>query len=56
MAASESGPSGPTDERDVVASVDGDGSSKEYVIADITDDGAWLSMRAEDAPDLPDWR
>ncbi|WP_435334284.1 DUF7556 family protein [Haloarchaeobius sp. TZWWS8] len=56
MAASESGPTEFPEDRDVVASVDDDGSAKEYVIADITADGAWLSMRADDAPDLPDWR
>ncbi|WP_435348443.1 DUF7556 family protein [Haloarchaeobius sp. HRN-SO-5] len=56
MAASESGSSEFPDERDVVASVDGEGTSQDYVIADITEDGAWLSMRADDAPDLPSWR
>lgn len=56
MAASEPGSSESPDERDVVASVDGEGSAQEYVIADITEDGAWLSMQAEDAPDLPSWR
>ncbi|WP_435359899.1 DUF7556 family protein [Haloarchaeobius sp. DFWS5] len=56
MAASESGPTEFPDDHDVVASVDDGGSAKEYVIADITADGAWLSMRAEDAPNLPSWR
>lgn len=56
MAASESGPTDADSGYDVVSSVDGEGSSKEYVIADITADGAWLAMEADDAPDLPDWR
>lgn len=56
MAASESGPTDANGGYDVVSSVDGEGSSKEYVIADITADGAWLAMQADDAPDLPDWR
>jgi len=56
MAASERGPTDVNSGRAVVSSVDGEGSSKEYVIADITADGAWLAMQADDAPDLPDWR
>lgn len=42
----------------VVGSIDAAGSSDhdEYVIADISADGAWLSMCAEDAPTLPAWR
>jgi hypothetical protein len=56
MAASESGPTDVHSGRDVVSSVDGEGSRQEYVIADITADDAWLAMRADDAPDLPNWR
>lgn len=48
--------SAPSDDHEVVGSVDGDGRSQEYVIADITEDGAWLAMDAEDAPTLPAWR
>lgn len=42
----------------VVGSIDAADSSdyEEYVIADISADGAWLSMCAEDAPTLPAWR
>ncbi|GAB7019029.1 hypothetical protein [Halostagnicola sp. A-GB9-2] len=40
----------------VVGSIDSGGSSSEYVIADISADGAWLSMQADDAPELPAWR
>ncbi len=44
------------DDREVVGSVDDAGAAREYVIADITEDGAWLAMDATDAPTLPDWR
>ena len=40
----------------VVGSIDSSDSSAEYVIADISADGAWLSMQADDAPTLPAWR
>ncbi|MHC3436583.1 DUF7556 family protein [Natrialbaceae archaeon A-gly3] len=40
----------------IVSSIDSAGSSDTYVIADISADGAWLSMQAEDAPTLPSWR
>ena len=36
----------------IVASIDSTESSDEYVIADISADGAWLSMEATDAPTL----
>ena len=39
----------------VVGSLDADGRREEYVIADISADGAWLSMRADDAPTLSGW-
>lgn len=35
-----------------MASVDAD----EYVIADISEDGAWLSICVQDAPCVRDWR
>jgi len=40
----------------VVASVDDAGRAREYVIADITEDGAWVSIDVSDAPTLPAWR
>lgn len=40
----------------VVGSIDTTESSDEYVIADISADGAWLSMEADAAPTLPAWR
>jgi hypothetical protein len=46
----------PADDHEVVSAVDGDGQAREYVIADISEDGAWLSMDADDAPTLPSWR
>ncbi|MFC6719638.1 hypothetical protein ACFQGT_13385 [Natrialbaceae archaeon GCM10025810] len=47
-------PSGGADT--IVGSLDSAGPSDEYVIADISADGAWLSMRADDAMTLTDWR
>lgn len=40
----------------IVGSIDSSDSGAEYVIADISADGAWLSMQADDAPTLPAWR
>lgn len=40
----------------VVASIDPHEAGEEYVIADISEDGAWLSMNVDDAPTLPSWR
>lgn len=45
----------PSDET-IVGSIDSAAGSDEYVIADISADGAWLSMEADDAPTLPAWR
>jgi len=44
-----------TDER-IVGSIDATAAREEYVIADISADGAWLSMDADVAPTLPAWR
>jgi hypothetical protein len=41
---------------EVMASVDPSPGGSRFVIADITRDGAWLSVGERDAPDLPDWR
>lgn len=38
--------------QDVIASVDED----QYLIADISEDGAWLSMEVREAPSLRTWR
>lgn len=54
-----SGPSGPSDrpeDHEVMASVDAEGDCREYVIADVSEDGAWLSMDVDDAPSIRDWR
>ncbi|WP_162833833.1 DUF7556 family protein [Haladaptatus cibarius] len=44
------------DDSEVMASVDDDGNTKRLVIADISCEGAWISMRVEDTTSLPDWR
>lgn len=44
------------DKSTIIGSVDDDGSEAAYVIADITEDEAWVSMRAADALELPSWR
>ena len=43
-------------EETIVASIDPDISGDEYIIADISTDGAWIAMGAHDAPYLIDWR
>lgn len=45
----------PTD-AEVMASVDAAADRTEFVIADVSRDGAWLSAPAADAPQLPNWR
>jgi hypothetical protein len=40
---------------EVMASVDSSPSGSEFIIADISRDEAWVSMRVEDAPSLRDW-
>ena len=53
-----SNPHGPADGSGdtVVASIDPGERRDEYVIADISEDGAWLSMQAEEALTLPAMR
>lgn len=41
---------------EVMASVDTDSDGHRLVIADLTSDDAWLSVRLADAPALDDWR
>ncbi|WP_336362435.1 DUF7556 family protein [Halalkalicoccus salilacus] len=41
-------------EREVMASIDDDGSGERVIIADTTVDGAWISMPLEDAMALSD--
>lgn len=45
----------PTD-AEVMASVDAAPGRTELVIADVSRDDAWLSVRVADAPLLRDWR
>ncbi|MFB6250527.1 MAG: hypothetical protein ABEI27_02375 [Halobellus sp.] len=40
---------------EVMASVDSTSGKSEFIIADITCDDAWLSMRVSDAPSLDEW-
>lgn len=40
----------------VVGSIDPTESGDRYIIADISADGAWVSMRADEAPTLPSMR
>lgn len=51
-------PHAMTENETVVGSIDSTGASDgdEYVIADISADGAWLSMQADAAPTLTAWR
>ncbi|GAB3042254.1 DUF7556 family protein [Natronobiforma cellulositropha] len=49
-------PTVPAADDTIVASIDAAGVGEEYVIADISADGAWLSMNAAEAPALPAWR
>ncbi|SIR54213.1 hypothetical protein SAMN05421858_2728 [Haladaptatus litoreus] len=44
------------DDSEVMASVDDDGNTKRLVIADISCEDAWISMRVEGTTSLPDWR
>lgn len=43
-------------EHEVVGSVDDAGPAREYVIADITEDEAWLAIDIAEAPLLPAMR
>ena len=48
-------PGGP-DVPEVMASIDADGDDPRLVIADVTADGTWLSVSAEAAATLTEWR
>jgi len=41
---------------DVMAAVDEGTGLPEFVIADVSRDGAWMSVQLADAPGLDDWR
>lgn len=43
-------------EESVMAAIDGDGRRAELVIADTDRDGAWVSVDADEACALDDWR
>ncbi|MDQ2056139.1 MULTISPECIES: hypothetical protein [Halobellus] len=40
---------------EVMASVDSTPAQSEFIIADISRDDAWLSMRVSEAPSLDEW-
>ena len=40
---------------DVMASIDSDGANSRLVIADISEDDAWLSIREAASACLPEW-
>lgn len=41
---------------EVMASLDDDGRTERFIIADTTADDAWLSMPASESSSLPGWR
>ncbi|WP_264782429.1 hypothetical protein [Haladaptatus sp. T7] len=41
---------------EVMASVDDDGETERFVIADVSRDDAWICMRVSDTAALPNWR
>ncbi len=41
---------------DVMASVDDDGTTEEFIIADISRDDSWISIPLKEAAALPNWR
>lgn len=45
-----------SDDREVVAAIDEVDGMRQFVIADLARDGAWLSMRATDATPLEECR
>lgn len=49
-------PPEPADADEVVATVDREGPDDSFVLADLTRDEAWLSMKATEAPLLDAWR
>ena len=55
MATDTVAPSGP-DGAEVMASIDGDGDGSRLVIADVSADGTWLSVPADAAATLAEWR
>lgn len=53
MASDPATAQGPADE--IMASIDSDGADARLVIADISDDGAWLSIPEGAAAPLGEW-
>jgi hypothetical protein len=53
---SNAGVSETSDDSQVMAAIDDDGSHEKFIIADISVDDAWVSVRNEEAPMLEAWR
>lgn len=43
-------------EGEVMVSIDGDGGAEKVIIADITREGAWISIPLAEAASIPEWR
>ena len=41
---------------EVMASIDDDGTEKEFVIADISRDDSWITLPLKEAATLPNWQ
>ena len=46
----------PAPEGMVMASIDGEGSCRQFVIADVSRDGAWITASVSDTVTLAQWR
>lgn len=47
---------GPDGDRAVMAAIDGSGDTTRFIIADVSRDESWLSIRKTEAPTLAEWR
>ena len=56
MAANTAAATLPATANDVMASVDDDGTTEEFIIADISRDNTWISVPLKESAALPDWR
>ncbi|WP_202593545.1 DUF7556 family protein [Halococcus sediminicola] len=56
MAANTAAATLPATANDIMASVDDNGTRKEFIIADISRDNSWLSIPLTEAAPLPNWQ
>ena len=56
MAANTAAATLPATANDVMASVDDDGTTEEFIIADISRDNTWISVPLNEAATLPNWQ